>query len=102
MGLGEGELVEQLPHQALAGRGALALDDGRVLVPAPERDPERLADGVARAVVVRVGVGEGVRRDRPAFELAQDALAVGLGARVDQDVTDQVDVDPVAGPAAKL
>jgi hypothetical protein len=52
--------------------------------------------------VVGVGVGERVRANRAAFELAEDALAVTRGAGVDQYVTGQVDVDRVAGPAAEL
>jgi hypothetical protein len=49
-----------------------------------------------------MGVGEGVRFDGPAGQLAQDALAGARRAGVDQDVAGQVDVDRVARPAAEL
>ena len=100
--LGKGKPVEQPCSAALAGCGALALHDLCVVCAAPQGDFELVAYGVARPVVVRVGVGEGVRFDAAPGELAQDAPAVAGGAGVDQDVTGQVDVDRVARPAAEL
>ena len=100
--LGRGEPAEQLRYSALAGRGAHALGHRCVVFSAPQRDLQRFADGVARAEVVRVGVGEGVGAHGATGELAQDALAVAGGAGVDQDVAGQVDVDRVARPAAEL
>jgi hypothetical protein len=47
-------------------------------------------------------MGEGVRVDRPAVELAEDALAVTGCTGVDQDGAGEVDVDGVAWPAAEL
>lgn len=49
-----------------------------------------------------MGVGQGVGSEGVTLELPQDALAVGLGPGVDQDVAGQVDVDRVAGAAAEL
>jgi hypothetical protein len=72
-----------------------------VALAAPERDPERLADGVAGAVVVGVGMGQRVGGDTASLELAQDAPASAGGARVDQYVADQVDVDGVARAAVQ-
>jgi hypothetical protein len=43
-----------------------------------------------------------VRADRAPLELAQDALVRTVGARVDQHVPDQVDVDRVARAAVEL
>src|SRR4051812_3645578 len=63
---------------------------------APERDAERLADLLARALVVRVGVRERVRRDLAVLELAQDARAGASGGGVYQHVADHVDVHRVA------
>ena len=53
-----------------------------VVLPAPQRDPQLLADRVAGALVVGVGVGQRVRGDRPAGDLAHDPpLAPGGSPR---------------------
>jgi hypothetical protein len=64
-------------------------------------DAEALADGVTRALVVRVRVGEGVGVDRAALDLAQDAAAGVAAGRVDQHITDHVDVDRVRRKAGE-
>ena len=43
--------------------------------------------------MVGMGVGQCMRRNRPAAELAQDPLAGVTGSGVDEHVADQVDVD---------
>jgi hypothetical protein len=100
--LGRGEPVEQLGCAALRGWRTLALGSACVSFSTPKRDVEGLADRVARAVVVRVGVGERVCGDGAAGQLAEDALAVAGGAGVDEDVAGQVHIDRVARPAAEL
>src|SRR3954465_3303422 len=68
---------------------------------APERDAERLAHLLARALVVRVRVREGVRLDVATLALAQDAPAGAARGGVDQDIADHVDVDRVARPSVE-
>ena len=65
----------------------------------PQRQAERAAHGRARALVVGVGMGEGVGPDRDAAELAQDP-AGGVARRgVHEHVLDEVDVEGVARAA---
>ena len=66
-------LGEELRHEVV---GLALADELGVLggvdvpLPHPEGDAEALADGVAGALVVGVGVGERVRGERVALELA--------------------------------
>jgi hypothetical protein len=58
----QGHPGEQPRRPPLALFGARALGDVSIALAAPERDAERLADGVTRAEVVGMGVREGVGR----------------------------------------
>ncbi len=71
------------------------LDRLRIELAAPQRDAELLADLVARALVVGVGVGQRVRGDRPSPQLLRIEPACVAGAGVDEHVTEQVEVDRV-------
>ena len=54
---------------------------------------------MARALVVRVGVRQGVERHRSAAQPAKDAPGVESRGRVDQDRSQQIDIDQVRGKA---
>ena len=76
-----GEPVPRHPRHDLAGR----FHRVSVSVSAPERNPELCANRVARTLVVRVGVRQGVEGDRAATQAAHDAAGVESRGRVDQD-----------------
>ena len=81
-------------QRRVLGRGGVALGD-------PERDRERLANLLRGALVVGVDMGEGVRGDTPALQLAQDPSR-GVPCRgVDEDVLDEVRVDGVRREAGE-
>ena len=48
---------------------------------APERQPERLADRMGGSLVIGVGMGQRVRDQRPAANLAEDPPAPRTGSR---------------------
>lgn len=81
------------------GRWPSPLSHVRVALAAPKRDRECVADGVARPIVVGMGVRQRVRAYATPGQLTEDAPMGKLGARVDEDIADQVDVDRVARPA---
>src|SRR5581483_8687617 len=62
------------------------LDRHHIVGPTPEWDAELLADRVARAVVIEMGVRERVRGDRAAGDLAQDPSLVESEPSVNQNV----------------
>lgn len=70
--------------------------------PAPQRDAQFGADGVARTLMVGVGVGQRVGAQLPPCELAQDPPARVLGARIHEHIRDQVDVDRVGRETPQL
>jgi hypothetical protein len=96
---GQGHPVQQPGSSADSGRGAGALRDMRIPCAAPQGNSQRLADGVARPVVVGMRVGQRMRTDTAAAQLAQDPPVAELGAGVDQHIRDEVGVDRVARPA---
>jgi hypothetical protein len=60
----------------------------RVPLAAPKRDIERIADGMARAIVVGMGVGQRMRSYAMPRELTEDAPMVKHGTGVDEDIAD--------------
>jgi hypothetical protein len=66
--------------------------------------PQRHAQGVAQpgraAGVVEVGMGHHVRNELPPGELAGETPAAPAHPGIHHDVTEQVDVEAAAGPAA--
>ena len=70
--------------------------------PDPERDAERLAHLVARALVVRVRVGERVSGDRVALQLAEDPAARVPGSGIHEHILEEEDVDAVRRKAGEL
>jgi hypothetical protein len=73
-----------------------------VVAPTPEGDPKLLADLLARALVIGMRMGEGVRPDRVTPQLTEDAPARMTRCGVHDNVTDQVDVDRVRRKSSKL
>jgi hypothetical protein len=77
-----------------------ALDRGGVAGAAPQRHAEGVAQPGRAAGVVEVGVGEHVRGQLPAGELAGQPPTAPAHPGVDHHVAKQVDVEGTAGPAA--
>ena len=77
MGLGRGE------HAPAGTDHPAALNRHDVIGAAPQRYVESLTDGVTRAVVVEMGVGQGMGRDRAIGNLLQDAPMVKGHAGID-------------------
>ena len=73
-----------------------------VALAAPQLDTEPLADLLARALMIRVGVGERMGRDPVAFDLAEDAPSREPRPGIHQHVAHQEDVDRVRRKAAQL
>jgi len=69
---------------------------------APEREPKRFADDVARSLMVGVGVGQGMSADVLTAQLPQDAACGEPSPGVDEDVFHQVDVDRIGREPSEL
>ena len=73
-----------------------------VLLSHPVRDAEALAHGVRCALVVGMGVGEGVRGEGAPLELLDDLARGEAGRGVDEDVVEEEDVDRVGWEEGEL
>ena len=98
-------LGEELGHEVVG----LALADelgvlggGDVLLADPEGHAEALAHGVRGALVVGVGVREGVRGEGAPLELLDDLARGEAGRGVDEDVVEEEDVDRVRREEGEL
>jgi hypothetical protein len=94
--------AEELPETRRWLHRTPGLDGLGVVLAGPQRQAELLADGVAGAEMVGMGVRHEVRGDIAAAEIAQDAPPRSRRARVDEHVADEVDVDRVGRPAPEL
>jgi hypothetical protein len=71
------------------------LDGDPVAIPTPERDAEVLPERMARAVVVRVRMGERVCCDWPAHERPQESPLAEACSSVYEDIAQKIDVERV-------
>ena len=106
------DLVRRPGHQAVVdpvdhrvghpAQDVAVLHRRDVALRAPQRNPERLADAPARALVVGVGVRERVRAQWMAAKLAQDAPVRELRPGIDQNIVEHIDVDGIRRDSAEL
>ena len=85
----QGHLCQQPGPAADPWGRAGALRNVRIARAAPQRDSQRLADRVARSVVVGMRVRERMRSDTAADQLAQDPPVAELGGGGDQHIRDE-------------